>query len=78
MVRRCRESSFGIARAGETGEEETTAQTGEDESPSETGGEETSVAVAVEEKPPKKPIVKLGDIMGVISRIFFTDFYTGP
>ncbi|XP_078162661.1 large ribosomal subunit protein bL19cy-like [Carex rostrata] len=76
LVRRCRESSFGIARAGETGEEETTAETGEDESSSETGGEEISVAVAVEEKPPKKPIVKLGDIIGILNKKFIEEAET--
>jgi hypothetical protein len=72
LVRRFREPLFGIARAGETGEEtETPAETGEDESPNETGGEEeSSVAVAVQEKAPKKPSVKLNEIIGVKSRVF--------
>lgn len=73
MFRRGRESTIGTARAGETGEE-APAETGEqaapaeigvDETSSETGEEESSVAVALEEKAPKKPIVKLGDIIGV-------------
>lgn len=70
LVGRFRKSSFGIARAGESGEE-APPETGDDESAIETGGEEESaVAVAVKEKAPKKPSVKLNEIIGVKSRVF--------
>ncbi|KAJ1702932.1 hypothetical protein LUZ63_002711 [Rhynchospora breviuscula] len=68
LVRRGRESTFRIARAGETGEEETPAETGGNASTTEIVEEESSVAVAVEEKPPKKPIVKLNEIIGILNK----------
>lgn len=69
---RCRFNSTGIhnrnsfvVRAAESEAEATSADTGD--VIEEDNTDESPVAVAVEDKPPpKKPIVKLGDIMGVI------------